>query len=586
MKNWTPNNTKENCICMKIEHDTCRRHGVILICLLLTIIIIITFWGIQHYDFVFDDAVYVTNNAHVTKGLTADNILWALTTTDAGFWHPLTWLSLLIDYELYGLNAGGYHWVNLLFHIGSTILLFLALNRMTGSLYCSGFVAALFAIHPLHVESVVWIAERKDVLSTFFWMLTMWLYVYYVNRPGVWRYCIVLCAFILGLLSKPMLVTLPFVLLMFDYWPLNRFGLSSNKKQAVSLVLEKAPLVVVSIIMIVVTFYTEQKAGVVLSFELVPPELRLMNVVVSYVEYIKKMFWPQDMAVFYPYFTTLPIGKVLLSGLVLIVISLFAVRQWKERPYLAVGWLWYIGTLVPVIGIIQIGSHAMADRYTYVPLIGLFIMMAWGTTEMMKHWSFNKYLIPVGAIAVIFILMTCSRIQLQVWKNSITLFQHAINVTTKNYLAHNNLGEALASKGEYEAAVYHYREAIKIRPNYALAHTNLGVILVLHSNFDEGIKHFHESLKIEPNYSRAQLYLADTLLRKGECDESIALYYKILQIEQDNPDLYNNLGVALACRGKINEAIHCFESAIKIKPDYAEARNNLKIINSSKKQAK
>ena len=358
------------------------RYEATVICLLLAFIILATFWDVQNYDFVFDDGIYVTKNTHVRTGLTEKSILWTFTATEGGNWHPVTWLSLLLDHDLYGLNAGGYHWTNLLLHIANSILLFLSLNHLTGAAYRSGFVAALFAVHPLHIESVAWISERKDVLSTFFWLLTLWFYGHYVKKPDVARYCLILCFFILGLLSKPMLVTLPFVLLLFDYWPLKRADFSSNTNVA-SLIVEKVPLIVISLVMSIVTFYAQRKAGAVMAFDSIPPGLRVGNAIVTYAEYMKKMVWPQGLAVFYPFFNTLPSVKILLSVLLLAGISSFVAIRGKRQPYLAVGWLWYLGTLIPVIGIIQVGSQAMADRYTYVPLIGLSIMLAWGIPELL-----------------------------------------------------------------------------------------------------------------------------------------------------------------------------------------------------------
>ncbi len=344
------------------------------------------------------------------------------------------------------------------------------------------------------------------------------------------------------------------------------------------LILEKAPFVAISIFTSVITFYAQHKAGAVIALESIPLDLRLMNAIVSYTGYIKKMFWPHGLAVFYTYFGAMPLSKVFLSGLIFIVISYLAARQWRKHPYLIVGWLWYIGTLVPVIGIIQVGSQAMADRYSYIPLIGLFIMMAWGVPELLSSWPRKKIFLRIGAATIILVLIICSRTQANVWKNSITLFTHAISVTQKNYLAQSNLGVALMHQGDSEGAINHFSEAIRINPDYAIAHTNLGDALVARGKPDEAIKHFRRSLEIRPDYNRAQRYLADVQLRKGECDEAISLYNKVLQIEPDNPELYNNLGVALACRGKIERAAYYFEKAIRIKPDYTEARNNYKIV--------
>ena len=547
---------------------------------MLAIIILATFWDVQNYDFVFDDGTYVDQNTHVRAGLTEKSILWALKTTDGGNWHPVTWLSLLLDHGLYGLNAGGYHWTNVLLHIANSILLFLLMNSMTGALYRSGFVAALFALHPLHIESVAWISERKDVLSTFFWMLTLWFYGHYVKKPHVARYCLVLCAFIFGLMSKPMLVTLPFVLLLFDYWPLNRTDLSSYKNVAF-LIIEKIPMIALSIIISIVAYHAQHEVGAVATTEAYPLGLRLLNATVSYAEYIKKMVWPQGLAVFYPYFNILPLGKVCLSVLLLTAISFIAAIRGKSHPYLAVGWLWYLGTLIPVLGIVQVGSQAMADRYTYVPLIGLFIIIAWGIPELLERWQYKKIWLTAGAVTIIAILIVCSRIQAQVWENGLTLFSHAVAVTQKNYLAQGNLGVALAEQDDYEGAIFHYREALKIKPDYAVAHNNLGCALVKLGRQDEAIKHFHAALTSNPDYVSAQRNLADEYAKRGDYQKAIPLYLTALQAEPDNAELCNNLGVALAEKKNIKLAARYFESALRINPDYAEARDNLNIVRNN-----
>lgn len=571
---------------IKIHLSASRLQGVIAVCLLLTIITLATFWNVQNYDFVFDDKPYVTDNIQVKAGFTKAGMLWALRATDGGSWHPLTWFSLFLDHELYGLNAGGYHWTNLLFHLSNSLLLFLLLNRTTGALHCSAFVAALFALHPLHVESVAWISERKDVLSTFFWLLTMWFYANYANKPVIWKYCLVSGTFILGLMSKPMLVTLPCILLLFDYWPLQRASLPSPKNTLTSLIIEKVPLLVISITIGLLTIYTQRKTGALMAFEALPVNLRVQNAIIVYTEYMLKMVWPQGLAVFYPYFRAVPLVKLAFSAVCLASLSLFVVHKWEKHAYLMVGWLWYIVTLLPVIGIIQVGRQAMADRYTYVPLIGLFIMIAWGIQELLKQRRYKKILFTGGTVAMIIILMAISWTQTQVWHNSITLFTHAINVTPKNYLAHGNLAVALADRQDYAAALNHYREALRIKPDYALAHINLGDLLFKCGKSDEAMQHFRASLRINPDNSSAQRHLADALVKKGQLAEAVSLYNQALRAEPDNPELYNNLGVALAQQNKDTAAVQCFASALRINPGYAEARNNLKLLMSKTNSAR
>ncbi len=566
------------------ERAFLHRYGATLACLLLAVITLITFWNVQSFDFVFDDGLYIGNNRHLSNGLTTESLRWAFKATEGGNWHPLTWLSLLGDSSLYGSNAGGYHWTNLLFHIANTLLLFLVLNRMTGAFYSSAFVAALFAVHPLHVESVAWIAERKDVLSTFFWMLTLWFYSRYAERPAAFEYCLVLCFFILGLLSKPMLVTVPLQLLALDYWPLQRFCPSGEKNRAARLLLEKAPLLFISITIGLVTLYTQQTAGALQPLTSASLSLRTMNALSAYVGYIKKMFWPQGLAVFYPYSADLPMSQVFLSGLLLLIISLFVIRNRKEHPYLATGWAWYIVTLLPVIGIIQVGRQAMADRYTYVPLIGLFIMLAWGIPELLRPWRHKTTGIPALATAIILVFAIASRIQSQVWENSITLFTHARNVTAGNYLAEGNLGVALAARRDNEGAIYHYREALRIKPDFVIARTNLGAALVKRGQSEEAIEHFRAALAINPHYGSALRQLADELLKKDVLEEAAALYQRALLKDPDNPELYNNLGIASARQGQLKLAEQYFQSALRINPSYAEARKNLSLIRKKIKQ--
>ncbi len=381
----------------------------ILICLFLVLATLTVYWQVGNYEFVnFDDDKYIIENFHVQKGLTRDSVIWAFTATHVSNWHPLTWLSHMLDFQLYGLNPSGHHLTNVFFHLVNTLLLFLVLKLMTGALWRSGLVAALFAVHPLHVESVVWVAERKDVLSTLFWMLTLWAYLGYTKRPGVKRYLVILLAFALGLMAKPMLVTLPFVLLLLDYWPLKRIELGqsaiglpaasqpstiANKPgaQAFRLLLEKTPMFVLAAVSSVVTFIVQKSGGAVGALETYPFKIRMANALLSYVIYLKKMIWPQNLAVFYPHpGQSLPMWQAAGAGLLLVVVSIAVIRAGRRYPYLPVGWLWYVGTLVPVIGLVQVGDQAMADRYTYVSLIGLFIVVAWGVPDVARSWRYGK----------------------------------------------------------------------------------------------------------------------------------------------------------------------------------------------------
>ena len=371
----------------------------LLTCLFIIMVTLSVYWQVQNFDFLnFDDDMYVTDNHHVQEGLTLKSIIWAFTTIHASNWHPLTWLSHMLDCQLYGINAGWHHLTNLLFHIANTLLLFFVFQKMTGCFWQSVFVATLFALHPLHVESVAWISERKDVLSTFFWMLTMWSYTRYVERLEVNRYLLVILFFTLGLMSKPMLVTLPFVLLLLDFYPLYRFRFqksdtSANPKQRSNillLVLEKIPLLVLTAVSSAVTLYAQKHGEAIMSLDAISLKIRISNAVVSYIKYIGKMIYPSNLAVMYPFQGILPWWKITGACLILVSMSLLAIRIIKQSSYFAVGWLWYIGTLVPVIGLVQVGNQSMADRYTYVPLIGLFIIITWGVSELMVQWRYRK----------------------------------------------------------------------------------------------------------------------------------------------------------------------------------------------------
>jgi len=519
---------------------------------------------------------------------------------------------------------------------------------MTGAFWKSAFVAALFALHPLHVESVAWVAERKDVFSTFFWMLTMGSYVWYVERPGASRYLLILLFFILGLMAKPMLVTLPFVLLLLDYWPLGRFQVkkpapvqisdeeppkdtkgkkikaqrhtAKNAVQeneittydyqwlcALPLIREKIPLLVFAAASSVATIYAQQKA--IYSFDVLPLTVRISNALISYVGYIVKMFWPFNLAVLYPYYGVLSGWKVIGACLLLVFISFMAIRMMRQFPYLIVGWLWYLGILVPVIGLVQVGSQSMADRYTYVPLIGIFIIIAWGVSDLAARWRYNKEALAVASAILLSILIVITWFQVRYWSNSITLFKHAINVTENNSVAHNNLGNALAKKGEtaeaidcltkavkinpdytkahnnigdilvkqgrVDEAIGHYTEALRINPNDAKVHNNLGSALVEQGRMAEAIDHFTSALKINPNYTKAHNNMGNILAKQGKVDEAIGHYTKALQINSNDAEAHYNLGITFVERGKTAEAIDCFTKALKINPGYVKAHNNM-----------
>jgi len=517
-----------------------------------------------HFEFVgIDDAEYVTENPHVLSPFTPESIRWALTTGYFNNWHPLTWFSHMLDVQLFGMNAGGHHLVNVLFHILNTLLLFEAFRRMTGALWRSALVAALFAVHPLHVESVAWVAERKDVLSAFFGFLALLWYGAYAKRPSIIKYLLVMLSFALALTAKSMLVTLPCVFLLMDYWPLGRFGIAIGHigpmgpigpigPQAIAIrdhrwvLIEKLPLFALSLMASAVAWLVRTPPNV-------PVEGRVANALVVHLQYLWKTIWPSGLAVFYPHpGNTLPLWQAAGAALVLLGVSAMALRWLRRAPYFAVGWFWYLGTLAPVNGLVQIGRHGMADRYTYLPLVGLFIAAAWALPDLTdttdrtdptdrtngRTWR-RAALAAIGC--VLLALTVTAGVQVRYWRDSVTLFTHALAVTRDNTLAHNNLGAVLLKMGRTDEALGHFAEALRIDPAYASAHTNLGK------------------------------FMAD----QGRLDEAIAHYMKAIESEPENEKTHNNLGLALAERGRYEEAVVCFENALRLAPNYVNARLNL-----------
>ena len=556
-----------------------------LVYLVLIFVTLVVFHQLPSHDFInLDDDILVYENPHVHAGLNKEGIAWAFTTFEAYNYHPLTWLSHMLDCQLFGLRAGMHHLTNLVLHLMNTALLLLVFRRMTGTLWRSGFVAALFALHPLHVESVAWIAERKDLLSAFFWFLSMWAYARYAERPGLNRYLPVLLFFSLGLLAKPMVVTLPFVLLLLDFWPLGRMQFHQAEiddrplQQKVSvfrLVLEKIPLFALTAISIVVTFAAQQQGGALKSLESFPPATRIANALISYVSYMGKMIWPHNLAVYYPYSESVPVWQVAGAGLALMCLTILIMWTARKRPYLAVGWLWYLGTLVPVIGLVQVGSQAMADRYTYLPLVGLFIALTWGVPNFFAGWQHRQSVLAILATILLVSSTVCTWLQLRYWQNSITLFQHTLQVTTNNHFVHNNLGVALAYNGRLNEAISHYSNALRLKPEAFEVHNNLGNALAVQGNVDEAIKHYFEALQLEPNYEKAHNNLGNALAGKGMVEEAIEHYSEAIRINPDYARAHYNLGNALAAQESLDEAIKHYFEALRILPDWAGAHNNL-----------
>jgi len=462
---------------------TGKRRYVILISMALIIMTLAVYWQTGNHAFLnLDDNVYVTENPHVTTGITVANIIWAFTSVDeiTSNWHPVTWLSHMADVQLYGMNPRGHHLTNVFFHTSCTVLLFLLFSRLTGALWQSAFVAAMFAIHPLHVESVAWVAERKDVLSAFFGFLSLLMYAEFTAKRKPALYLLALFSFILGLMSKPMLVTLPAVMLLLDYWPLERYrhegeeqGLRHLAGAVMDLVKEKIPFFACSLLSAVVTIYAQRKGGAMHSLDDLPLMIRISNALIAYVKYIGKTVWPSDLAVYYPFPLSLPLWQVIGSLLVLLLLSAAAIRAGRRHPYFAVGWFWFIVTLVPVIGFIQVGTQSMADRYTYIPQTGLFIMAAWGVTELTVNVQYRQAILSLFAAAFIIISAALTWQQLGYWRDNISLFRHTLRVTDNNFVIHFNLGLALANKGYTDAAIEEYIKAFGVNPAFDNAHYDL-----------------------------------------------------------------------------------------------------------------
>jgi Flp pilus assembly protein TadD len=559
-----------------------RVYARIAVLIILIICTTFVYWPTRDIDFIsFDDNDYVVENPHVRSGLSKDGIYWAFNFTDKDktYWHPLTWLSHMLDVHLFGMNPGQHHFSNVLIHIANTLLLFLLLNRITGALWRSAIVAALFAVHPINVDSVAWISQRKNVLSTLFWMITLGGYVFYALKPNSFRYLAVVIAFILGLLAKPMIVTLPFVLVLIDYWPLKRLVIGKSARDCLGsnylLILEKVPLLLLSGLSVYMSSASVQKMNNIISLESVDINLRIFNALISYPKYLAKMLWPSKLAVFYPYPNTVPpwqlIGaSVLLTGITIVVI------WWLRRySYLMVGWLWFIGTMVPVIGLVQVGLWpAIADRWAYVPFIGLFIIVAWGGKEVVCRWQIKPIFIAFGAAILLLALMIVSRNQVGFWANSITLYSHTLRVTENNFRMHNNLALALADAGRYEQSLLHMRAALEQKPNNPDYINNLGYVLMEQGRYEEAIRNFERAIKLDPRKWSVHQNFATVLMRTGQASEAISHYYIALDLAPNNKNVLNDLANAMVRQGRITDAILLYSKALSRDPHDPEIHNN------------
>ena len=614
-----------------------------MVSVFLIVMTLAPYLQVRNHEFTnYDDDDYVTDNPYIRKGWTREGLSWALRSRMHGHWHPVTWLSHMTDCELFGLNAGGHHLSSVFLHILNTLLLFLVLKRMTGALLRSAFVAALFAIHPAHVESVAWVADRKDVLSTLFWMLGMWAYARYVNRPNFRRYLLIVVALILGLMAKPMVVTLPLMLLIMDYWPLGRSPfwpsgenrrskeevLLNNRPQQASvrrMIGEKLLMLVFAGFFILVTVFAREKtfglSHVASQYEggkipaaiaLLPETRHFARPLIFYVSYIGKTLWPSHLATPYPKPGLPGVWQIGGAFLLLACITFAVVWRGRRYPYLPVGWFWFLITLSPVIGFVRLGPQMLADRYTYLPLIGLFIMIAWGVPDLLGRWRYRTLLLGVSGGLTLLVFTLCTWVQVGYWKSTKTLFQHVVNVADRSWLAHNNLGAALEKEGRLEEALRHYSKALRIapeieeiavnigiiymkqgkvdeafkyfsqalrtKPKLVEAHINMGNLLMTQGKVDEAMEHYSEALRLRPDSFAGHKNVGMLLAKQGKVDEAINHYSEMLKIRPNDAEGHFLLGVALAGQGRVDEAVGHFSEALRIKPDYAEAHNNLGVI--------
>jgi tetratricopeptide (TPR) repeat protein len=562
-----------------------------LICLALALVTAALYWPITRNGFVnFDDDEYIVGNTHITSGMSWANVVWAFKSGEAANWHPLTWISHMVDCNLYQLNPGGHHLTNLLFHVANTLLLFLLLNQMTSATWRSAFVAAFFAWHPLHVESVAWASERKDTLSTFFWLLTLMTYAKYVTRdkcreasdkaaasPVTHRsalfYALALIFFACGLMSKPMVVTLPFVLLLLDYWPLQRIQNSEFRIQNLKwLLLEKIPFFILAAAGSTVTFLVQKTAGAMWATSW---STRLENVVLAYVRYISKLFWPQDLAVVYSYPGRWPALLAAGAALLLLTWTALSVYRARQNPYLPVGWFWFLGTLVPTIGLVQVGAQSIADRYTYIPSIGFFIVVVWGASDFARRWPEKGKFLPLAGVVALAGCIGATSIQISYWQNSETLFLHAIGVTTDNYVAENCLGKAFEKAGRNDRALVLYTDAVKIAPRYPQSQFNLAICLLAFGRTNEALDHLRAAARLEPHDPDIQYDLGIYFTQHGSPDDAERGFKAALAERPDFPEAQTALGLLLVRQKKIAEAIPHFAVTVRLKADDPDARFNL-----------
>jgi Flp pilus assembly protein TadD len=591
------NNSKRQA-CNRVSEPTSRgrtRSITIAIYLALIAVTLAVFGQTIHHDFVnFDDDLYVYDSPVIKAGLTIKGALFAFTTPHARNWHPLTTISHMLDYQLWGLHAGGHHATNVVLHTIGVLLLFSALQKMTGAVWKSALVAALFAVHPLHVESVAWVSERKDVLSALFFFLMLGAYVRYARTLSICQYLLVTVLFAAGLMSKPMLVSVPVILLLLDYWPLERTKSQKSKVRgqnpevsaqwsvAKRLILEKIPLLLLSAGSCAITFVVQKRA--VGAIPPLPLLWRAENAITSYVLYIWQTLWPTRLAVFYPYpDSMLPAWEIILALVLFVGMTVAVILVRRERPYLFTGWFWYVVMLVPVIGLVQVGEQAHADRYTYLPHIGLFLLAVWGIADVTTSRSTSRIAVAT-AVVIIFALAWAALVQTSYWRNSETLWTHALAVTSNNDFAHNNLAYLLADRGELDDAISHFAAAAEIRSRKKDRHYNVGSAFVemnladalaRKGQSDEAMLHYDRAIRLEPNYADAYYNRGNVLFAKGRIDEAIADWQRTLQLQPNDADAHTCVGNAFLRQGSPNEAIAHYEIAAALAPQDQHSRNNL-----------
>ena len=540
---------------------------------------------ISHQFIGLDDDLYILDNSMVNAGLTLRGIAWAFSTFHAANWHPLTWLSHMIDVQLFGLNAGGHLLVNSLIHVSNTLLVFLFLKRVTGARWRSALIAALFALHPLHVESVAWAAERKDTLAAFFGLLSLLAYARYVEAVSWKRYALVALTLGLGLMAKPMLVTWPFVLLLLDYWPLGRLewkpadGIKRFAKASLPLIREKIPLFCLVAASMIVTYIAQSRGGAVQGFINAPLSWRVSNAVVAYTKYLLLTFWPSGLGVYYPFSSEgVPAWQVAGALVLLAAITATAMREASRRPYLITGWLWFLGTLVPVIGLVQVGGQAMADRYHYLPSIGLFVALVYGVADLAAARRVGAVTIAAAAATALVVLAALAGMQVRRWRDSVTLFEHTLSVTSDNVVVQYNLGQVLGKQGRYDEALPHFEEALRIKPDFFDALMNVGFTLSAQGKPAEAIGFYNKAVSVQPGSAKAHQQLGLVLVKLEKKDEALQQFYKALELAPNDADIRTNLGLMLARLGKFREAAEQLNEALRLNPNSAEAHNNLGLV--------